>query len=129
VVLRHAGTPLALSDKLWDKYDLGEHTKIKDRATDAFAKRNLVARREDKSSLVSPEASIEGLLANGVVILACNKAGRNLAATIARKLNRDVEEVRAEFREGILPGVLWQPSGIYATHRAQEVGCTFIKST
>jgi hypothetical protein len=129
VVLRHLGTALALNDKLWEKYELGEHTKIKDRATDAFAKRNLVARKDERSNLVNPEASIESLIASGVVILACNKAGRNLAANMAKKFNRDVEEVRTEFREGLLPGVLWQPSGIYATHRAQEVGCTFIKST
>jgi hypothetical protein len=129
VVLRHAGTPLALNDKLWEKYALGEHTKVKDRATDASATRNLFARKDERSNLVNPEASIEALLASGAVVLACNKAARNLAATMAKKFNKDVEEVRAEFREGILPGVLYQPSGIYAVHRAQEVGCSFIKST
>ena len=129
VVLRHAGTPLALNDTLWEKYQLGERTKVKDPLTNADALRNPFARREEKNGIVPPDASIEGLIASGAVVLACNKAAMRMAASYAQKLNRDVEEVRAEFRAGLLPGVLLQPSGIYAVHRAQEVGCSFIKST
>ncbi len=129
VVLRHAGTPLALNDAMWQKYALGERTKVKDPLTKEDAVRNPFARREEKDGLVSPEASIEALVASGAVVLACNKAAMRMAAQYAQKLNRDVEEVRAEFRAGLLPGVVYQPSGIYAVHRAQEVGCTFIKST
>jgi hypothetical protein len=129
VVIRHSATPMALNDKLWEKYALGEYTKVKDRGTDAGAVRNLFARKDEKSNIVNPEASLESLLASGAVILVCNRAGRNLAARMAKQFNRDVEEVRAEVREGILPGLVWQPSGIYAIHRAQEVGCTFISST
>lgn len=128
VVLRHMGTPLALNDALWEKYALGERTKLKDPATGADATRNPFARREEKG-MVPAEASIEGLIASGAVVLACNKAAMRLAGIYAQKTNRDVEEVRAEFRAGLLPGVIYQPSGIYAVHRAQEAGCTFIKST
>lgn len=129
VVLRHSGTPLALNDTLWEKYALGERTGVKDPLTNANALRNPFARRETKNAIIPPDASIEALVASGVVVLACNKAAMRMAATYAQKLSRDVEEVRAEFRAGLLPGVLYQPSGIYAVHRAQEVGCSFIKST
>ena len=64
-----------------------------------------------------------------MVLLACNKAAMRLANQLAQKLNRNADEVRAEFRAGVVPGVLLQPSGIYATLRAQDVGCAFIKST
>ncbi|MEO7458068.1 MAG: hypothetical protein ABIY52_17555, partial [Gemmatimonadaceae bacterium] len=127
VVLRHAGTPLALNDAMWEKYALGERTKVKDPVTNADAVRNPFAKREEKG-IVPPEASIEGLLASGAVVLACNKAAMRMATTYAQKMNRDVEEVRAEFRAGLVPGVIYQPSGIYAVHRAQGAGCTFIKS-
>ena len=52
-----------------------------------------------------------------------------IAGTMANTFKRDVEEVRAEFRAGVIPGVQLQPSGIYATLRAQDMGAAFIKST
>jgi hypothetical protein len=32
-------------------------------------------------------------------------------------------------RAGLAPGVRLQPSGIYASMRAQEIGCGFLRST
>ena len=131
VVLRHFATTLALNDELWKKYELGERSKVKDPATGKDALRNpfLHVTKGDKDPLVPPDACIEALLAAGVILLACNKASMRLAGVVAKKFERDAEEVRAEFRAGIVPGVLLQPSGIYATLRAQDVGCAFIKST
>jgi hypothetical protein len=131
VVLRHFGTALALNDALWEKYALGERYKVKDPATGKDALRNpfLHVTKDDKDALVSPEASLEGLLASGAVLLVCNKAAMRFAGQMAQKANRDPDEVRAEIRAGIVPGMLLQPSGIYAALRAQDVGCSFIKST
>ena len=131
VVLRHQGTVIALTDSIWERYAIGERYKVKDPATGKDALRNPFLRvsKDDTNALVPPEASLEGLLASGAVLLACNKAAMRLAGQVAQKYNRNADEVRAEFRDGIVPGVLLQPSGIYATLRAQEVGCAFIKST
>jgi hypothetical protein len=131
VVLRHQGTAIALNDAIWAKYAIGERYKVKDPATGNDALRNPFIRvsKDDKNPLVPPDACLEALLASGVILLACNKAAMKLAGQVAQKFNRDADEVRAEFRAGIVPGVLLQPSGIYATLRAQDVGCAFIKST
>ncbi len=131
VVLRHVGTVMALNDSLWEKYALGERVNLKDPATGKPALRNPFIRvaTGDKNALVTPDASIEALLASGAILLACNKATMHLAGQVAQKYNRDAEEMRAEFRAGVVPGVLLQPSGIYATLRAQDVGCSFIKSS
>jgi hypothetical protein len=131
VVLRHFGTVIAMNDLLWEKYALGERMKVKDPITGKDAVRNpfLHVSKDDKDPLVSPEASLEGLVASGAVLLACNKAAMRYAGQMAQKFNRDPEEVRAEVRAGIVPGVMLQPSGIYATLRAQDAGCAFIKST
>ena len=131
VVFRHFGTVIALNDALWEKYALGERYKVKDPSTGKDALRNpfFHVTKDDKDAFVSPEASLEGLLASGAVLLACNKAAMKYAGQIAQKTNRDPEEVRAEVRAGIVPGVLLQPSGIYAVLRAQDVGCSFLKST
>lgn len=131
VVLRHFGTVVALNDSIWEKYALGERYKIKDPATGKDALRNPFLRvgKDEKNAFVSPEASVEGLVASGAVLLACNKAAMRFAGMMAEKFKRDVEEVRAEFRAGVIPGVQLQPSGIYATMRAQDMGASFIKST
>jgi hypothetical protein len=131
VVLRHAGTVMAMNDLLWEKFGFGERSRTKDPLTGKDALRNPFLRvaKDEKSPIVSAAAMIESLLANGAIILACNKASMRIANQIAAKSNRDPEEVRAEVRSNIIPGVLLQPSGIYAVLRAQEAGCTFIKST
>ena len=131
VVLRHAGTALAFNDAIWEKYAVGERAKVKDPKTGKDALRNPFIRveKDDKDAIVPQDASIQGLLGSGVVLLACNKAAMNYAGQMAKKHNLDAETVRNEIRNGIVPGILLQPSGIYATLRAQDVGCTFIKST
>jgi hypothetical protein len=131
IVFRHFGTVIAMGDALWEKYSLGERYKVKDPATGKDAVRNpfFHVSKDDKDPLVSPDASLESLVASGVVLLACNKAAMRFAGQMAQKFNRDLEEVRAEMRAGMVPGVLLQPSGVYAALRAQDVGCSFLKST
>ena len=131
VVLRHAATVMAMNDLLWEKFGLGERSKTKDPLTGKDSIRNPFVRvgKDEKNPIVSPAAALESLLASGAVLLACNKAAMKVANQMAAKLGRDPEEVRAEVRNNIVPGVLLQPSGIYAVLRAQDVGCAFIKST
>jgi hypothetical protein len=131
VVFRHLGTSMAFNDALWAKYALGERSKLIDPATGKEAVRNPFARvgKDEKNAMVPADASIEVLLANGAVLLVCNKATMRLAGQVAAKFGKPVEDVRAEFRAAVLPGVLLQPSGVYAVLRAQDVGCGFLKST
>ena len=131
VVLRHLATTMAFNDALWAKYALGERSKVVDPATGKDALRNPFVRvgKDEKNGIVPPEASIEALLASGAVLLVCNKATMRLAGQVATKFGKPVEEVRADFHAAVVPGILLQPSGIYATLRAQDVGCAFIKST
>ena len=131
VVFRHVGTAMAFNDALWAKYALGERSKLIDPATGKDALRNPFIRvgKDEKKEMISADASIETLLANGGVILVCNKATMRLAGQVATKVGKPVEEIRAEFRANLVPGVLLQPSGIYGVLRAQDVGCGFLKST
>ena len=131
VVMRHHGTQMAFNDALWAKYALGEYGKITDPATGKDALRNPFVRvgTDEKNPLVPAESSMESLLAAGAILLVCNRATMRFAGQMAKKFSRDVKEVRAEFRSGIVPGVVLQPSGVYAVLRAQDVGCAFIRST
>lgn len=131
VVMRHHGTVMAFGDAIWAKYALGEYAKITDPATGKNSLRNPFVRvgTDDKNPLLPADSSMEALLATGTILLACNRAAMRLASLMAKKLSSDVDDVRAEFRAGVVPGVLLQPSGVYAILRAQDVGCAFIRST
>jgi hypothetical protein len=131
IVMRHMGTLLAMGDALWEKYELGKRAKLKDPVTGEDAKRNPFVQiaAGDEHALIPSDASMSALHSRGAVLLACNRALMFFGADLAKKRNVDVEEVRAELRNGLVPGVILQPSGIYATLRAQEVGCGLFKSS
>lgn len=139
VVLRHAGTVLAIDDALWAKYKLGEQRKVNDPATGKPAERNPIARpragepapREDMARMMAEDGvpSIETLLGQGAIVLACNLAMNQLIGGIARRTKQEVADVRAEVHAGLVPGVILQPSGVYAVLRAQEAGCVYLRST
>lgn len=131
LVMRHMGTALAVNDALWAKYELGKLVSFKDPDTSKDALRNVFFRIPPgaKNSPITAEASLSSLATRGAVLLACNRALMHLATTEATKRKQDLEQTKAEFRAAVLPGVILQPSGIYAVTRAQEAGCSFIKST
>lgn len=137
VVLRHAGTALAMDDALWAKYAFGTDRKITDPATNKPAVRNPWARRREgepadptfEAVLGGPiDPTVAGLLATGGIVLACEVAMKSFSRGLAKKLDGDAQAIFAELRAGVIPGVIVQPSGVYATTRAQEAGCTFMRS-
>lgn len=130
VVMRHLGTALALSDAMWAAHAFGARFKLDDPLTGKPALRNpfLTVSGDEEKEYIGPHASLPALRARGAVLLACNKALMSFATDAAKKAGRDVDEVKAEFRAGVVPGVILQPSGVYATMRAQEAGCGFIRA-
>jgi hypothetical protein len=61
----------------------------------------------------------------GHTLLACNLATLGMSSIIANKVKGDQRAIYEELKANLIPGVILQPSGIYALHRAQEAGCTF----
>jgi intracellular sulfur oxidation DsrE/DsrF family protein len=129
LVLRHEGTVLAMDDALWAKYDLGRAVKYKEPKTKRWYTHNPVSRphADDEKEYVS--TLLEGAIKSGVTVLACNQALTGFASQMAEKRKLDRADTIEEFRRGLVPGVILQPSGVYATMRAQEVGCVFMRST
>jgi hypothetical protein len=134
VVIRHAAVILAYSDAMWAKYEIGKERKIKDPATDKWAQRNPYAAPEPKGPNDStvrthipdePSSNLAWFAQNGHVLLACDLATRGMAWIIAKKVKSDQRSIYDELKANLIPGVILQPSGIYAVHRAQEAGCTY----
>jgi|SRR5438105_73310 len=127
IVMRQMGVPMALQDVLWDRYALGADRKIDDPATKAPARRNPFLRAAPNAPSYEVESKVEPLVARGLTILVCNRALMNTARSLAEQNKRDVKQVQAEFRGGLVPGAFLMPNGIFSLVRAQNAGCAYLK--
>jgi hypothetical protein len=111
LVIRHNAVPLAFNDAMWEKYGIA-----KDLGLTTTAKGNPYTRE------------LANLKGRGAILLACNLAASRRSREIARRMNADAETVRADIYANLVPGVIMQHSGVFATIRAQQAGCAFMKS-
>jgi hypothetical protein len=131
LVLRHTATVLTLDDAIWARYPVARLFKVRPpeaRKKDPWPTHNPFSRPHAESERQYEQYFLAALLASGVVVLGCHNAFQGITYRLAKEVGADVAAVRAEARAGMVPGALLQPSGIYATLRAQEVGCTFMRS-
>jgi hypothetical protein len=107
------------SDRLWEKYALGERSKIIDPSTMKPAVRNII--------LDGSNVSIKALQARGTIFWQCNVALGLVAQQLAEARSMPVADVRADLVAGLNPGVRLVPSHVMALALAQERGFTYMK--
>jgi len=111
--------PMNASDRLWEKYKLGERSKIIDPMTKQPAVRNVL--------LDGPDISVKAMQARGTIFWQCNVALGNVAQQLADAFHMPFAEVRADLIAGLNPGVRLMPSHVMALALAQEKGFTYMK--
>jgi hypothetical protein len=124
VVARYFGTGLALDDVIWNKYGLGQMWKVIDPVTKEPTTRNLFYRSKP-GDMPNIAASVDRLMAMGVVVGVCAHAINVLANATAARAGMTPDAAIAEWRAHVLPGVHLVPSGVLAVAKAQEAGCTY----
>ena len=129
IVMRHLAVPMAFNDAMWDKYEVGKALKVDDPATGEPARRNpfLTVNASDPHSMIEPGDSLSALRARGAILLACNRALMARAGAYAKKTGTPVADVQKELKANLVPGVILQPSGVYAVVRAQNAGAAFFR--
>jgi intracellular sulfur oxidation DsrE/DsrF family protein len=111
IVMRHRGVYLAFNDAMWEKYGIGADLKVPN-----AEKRN-------------PWTSeIAALKTRGATLIACNLAANRRAMEIAQRVGADRQQVHDDLYANFVPGTIVMPSGVFATIRAQQAGCAFLKS-
>jgi len=134
IVIWHAAVVAAYNDAMWSKYELGKLRKVKDDSTGKWAVRNPFASPDPPkpgdpparpSSPDRPGDYLGWFAQYGHTLLACNLATLGMSFILAKKVKGEEHAIYAELTANLIPGVILQPSGIYAVHRAQEAGCTF----
>lgn len=107
------------SDRLWEKYALGERSKIIDPVTGKPSIRNLY--------LDDPTLGVKALQARGTIFWQCSIALNGLAQQLATARKLPLAEVRADLVAGLNPGVTLVPSHVMALGLVQERGATYVK--
>lgn len=125
VVLRHNAIPLAMEDRLWEKYKFGDMFKITDNNTKAPAVRNVYYNPTGADFPMSAIEGIKRLQERGAMFCVCDMALTVYSSFTAKALNQNPEEVKKDWVSGLLPGIQVVPSGVWAISRAQEKGCAY----
>jgi hypothetical protein len=121
LVLRHNAIVLAMQQGFWDKYGVGKARQVTHPITGAPTDRNPVLMTDaDGLPAVMQASSLPSFIARGGVALACDVALQDIAALIA-ETDKVSEQVAKEQAKGwLVPGVILQPSGVFAVLRAQQ---------
>ena len=127
--------PMAFSDDMWAKYELGDYMELSDPHTGKAATRNLFYKTMDGDEVprVGPlgpfaAASISSLQSGmGTTFLLCNNAMTALSMDLARLGRGEVDPIYADLKAHILPGVYLVPAMVIAIEKAQGAGIAYNK--
>lgn len=129
VILRHNAILLAMQQSFWDRYGLGKKG-VTHPLTQQPTDKN-PALLDERDGIPAPwnNLGLHKQLSRGVVALACNLALQDMVDLVKATDNVSDDEARNRAVAGLVPGVILQPSGVFAAVRAQEAGCAYVKSS
>ena len=126
LVVRHSAMALIMDDEYWRRFGIGEAENLTDPATDGPYAKNPIRAGDPKATGPRGRYNLTDFMADGGIVLACNLAFRTPVAKYQRADKLSAADARKAALEHVVPGVIMQPSGIFAVLRAQEVGCNYI---
>jgi hypothetical protein len=131
VVLRHNGIVLAMQQRFWDRYGIGKTKKVTHPVTLKPTSRNpaLLSSARNEVPADYDAFALDKLLARGAVVLACDLALQDCIGLIQTTDKVSPEAARKQAIEMLVPGVILQPSGVFAVIRAQEAGCSYVRAS
>lgn len=130
IVLRHNAIILAMQQSFWDKYNIGQKKNVMHPLTGEPTKKNPVL-LDERDGLEDPfdKAGLHKQLARGVVVLACNLALQDCIDLIKNTDKVSDEVARKHAIAYLVPGVILQPSGVFAAILAQQAGAPYLKAS
>jgi hypothetical protein len=131
VVLRHNGIWLAMQQAFWDRYGVGERMHVTHPITQKPTKLNpvLLTAASGEVPAQLEAVALDKFIARGGIALACQLAFDDVIEAVRTTDNVTPEEAKKRAVSFLLPGVVLQPSGVFAAIRAQEAGCTYLRAS
>lgn len=125
-------TALAWNDAMWAKYKIGTALNLIDPETKAPVARNwfFQPKKTDPVFLngMLADASIQNLSARGATFLMCNNAFRLWTMRLAGMGLGRAEDIAADIKANLLPGVVIVPAMVIAIGAAQRHGLTYMRT-
>jgi hypothetical protein len=132
IVLRHNAIPLVMTNAFWAAYPAGKEMKVRGSAEGEWATANPVlgggGGGGGSGGGRSAPVPLDALIAGGSIVLGCGVAFAMVTRLVARQDGLSPEAAAEKARMMILPGVIMQPSGIFAGTLAQHHGCCFVRA-
>ena len=129
IIMRQLGQVMAFNDVMWEKYGIGEERKVNDPATKQPSKRNPWAKVMPGDPAWAVSSRLDTLHARGAIFLVCNRASLNWATGTAERMKLDVDAVKNDVRNNLVPGAILMPTGVFALVRAQNAGCAYMRGS
>ena len=131
IVLRHHGIALAMQQGFWDEYGIGKAKSVIHPMTEQPTDRNpaLLSSARGEIAADFDAVALDKQIARGTVVLACNLAFGECVGLIQARSNLSEEAARKKAVGLLVTGVVLQPSGVFASLRAQEAGCVYLRSS
>lgn len=131
IILRHNAIYLAMDQAYWDKYGIGKKMAVNHPMLGTPTDKNPVLLGAD-GGVPAPfdAAALPKQQERGVVFLGCNLAfNLDVVPTVVAADKVSEADARKTALTHLLPGVLLQPSGVFAATHAQEAGCQYVKAS
>lgn len=123
-VIRHQAIVLAMNDAYWAEFKVGEAQKLEQgRGSGKFLERNPIGSAAADASERQKAGTLTGFIASGGIVLACGVAFGMIASRVGRANGLSGDAAQAKAKAYLIPGVILQPSGVFAMIAAQQLGC------
>ncbi len=131
LILRHTGVALALRQDAWDKFEIGKAEGVKSPMTEAVTDWNPALSPSDRGDTpgATTDRGLTGFIAKGGIVLACNLALLKYVRLYRDKDAVDGAEAQRRAAAALIPGIVLQPSGVFAAVRAGQAGCVYVKAS
>lgn len=131
VVVRHKGIALAMQQSFWDTYGVAEANTVTHPITEQPTDRNpvLLSSSRNEVPAMFDDVALDRYLARGGIVPACNLAFDDMVGLVTKKDGGTPASARKTALAGLVPGVIMQPSGVFAALHAQNVGCKYLRAS
>lgn len=134
--IRGSATPMTFNDVIWEKYKIGEFTKVDDWKTNKPSTRNpfypsdfgnppkYLSQDPNDPKAFEEDSSIQALQTRGLQLFACHTAISALSAGLIRrmKLTEKKEDIVDEIQSNLLPNVIVVPTMVSVIPILQSKG-------
>lgn len=131
LVLRHNGITLAMQQSFWDKYGIGKAKSALHPLTQQPTDRNpaLLSSSRNEVPADFDAVALDKFISRGGIALGCNLAFADCVELVKSKEGLSDADARKQAIGYLVPGVILQPSGVFAVIRAQEAGAVYIRAS